>query len=109
MTFVERRASRFMVPWEEDTPDAKGFFVYAEEHYLRCGNLAATLMYRFNHPPELKKTFFQACFDKLASSLVYLYEAWVALALEKKAKYNEELAKIHEEAKKLAEEAFKKE
>ena len=94
MTFVERRAIRMMVPWDEDTPDARGFFAYAEKHYLRCGNLAATLTYRLNHPPEFKRAFFQACFDKLASPLVYLWDSWSVMAPEKKAKYSPELAKI---------------
>ena len=109
MTFVERRARQLAIPWEEDTPDAKGFFVYAKEHYLKCGNLAAMLMYQFNQPPELKRTFFQACFDKLTTPLVYLWEAWSVMAPENKAKYSPELAKIHEESKKQAEDVFKRE
>ena len=107
MTFVERRAMRMMVPWGEDTPDAKGFFAYAEEHYLRCGNIAATLMRRFNQPPELKGAFFQTCLDKLASPLVYLWDSWSVMAPEKKAKYSKELAEIHEKSKWMAEQAFK--
>ena len=107
MSFVERRARQLAIPWEEDTPDAQGIFTYTREHYLTCGNLAVTLMYQFNQPPELKRTFFQACFDKLASPLVYLWEAWSVMAPEKKTKYSPELAKIHEESKRMAERAFK--
>jgi len=56
----------------------------------------------------LDRMWVQAIFDKLASPLVYLYEAWEVLAPEEKAKYHPELAKIHEESKQLAEKVFAK-
>jgi len=100
------RYKRLMVPWDEDTPDARGFWEYAKQHYLRCFNLALEIAEKVGTTKTGFNLGVQLVFDKLASPLVYLYEAWSVLPPEKKATYSAELAKIHEESKKLAEKAF---
>ena len=109
MTFVERRASRLTVPWDEDTPDSRGFWQYVKSHFERADILALKIMQLMGWDPLDSQVVYAVVLDKLTSPLVYLYEAWCVMAPEKKARYNEELTRIHEEAKKLAEEAFKKE
>jgi hypothetical protein len=108
MGWAEQRAKKMMVPWDEDTPNAKGFWNYVEEYYRECLSLANKIVFpkKYDSPVHWKAML--AVFDKLASPLVYLWEAWEVLPPEKKAKYNPELAKIHEESVKLAEKAFAK-
>lgn len=104
------KAKRARVPWDEDSPYAKGFWAYAREHYKRCVSLASEIAESYT--PKNSYMFpyvFQAVFDKLASPLVYLHETWMLMPTEQKAKYNPELAKVREEAQKMVEEAFKKE
>jgi len=101
------RYKRLMVPWGKDTPDARGFFNYAKEHYERAFHFAFDLANKLGATRVGFNLATELVFDKVASPLVYLYEAWEVLAPEEKAKYDPELAKIHEQSKKLAEEAFK--
>ena len=96
-----------MVPWDEDTPDSRGFWQYVKRHWSRCDELACEIVIGMGFEVLRDTDVYCVVLEKLASPLVYLYEAWVVMAPEKKAKYSEELAKIHEESKRMAEEAFK--
>jgi len=98
-----------MVPWDKDTPDAKGFWNYVNNHYERCIEKAFDIVTGHTKNPQEVTIFTRMVFDKLASPLVYLWEAWNAIPVEKKIRYNPELAKIHEQVQKQVEEAFKKE
>ena len=105
---MSNRYKRLMVPWSKETPDAKGFFNYAKEHYETCIQLALEIAIKCGASRIGVNLIVRMVFDKLASPLVYLYEAWEVLNPEEKAKYSLEMAKIHEESKKLAEEVFGK-
>jgi len=98
---------RLMVPWGKDTPDARGFFAYAKQHYLNAEKLAFSIAFEKAWAEPQFWNLVIAIFDKIASPLVYLYESWEVLSPEEKAKYDPELAKIHEQSKRMAEEAFK--
>jgi hypothetical protein len=107
MEVAAMRSKRLTVPWDEDTPDAKGFWNYVRDHYSRCITLACEIAKEHWLGSDLRyETIFKAVFDKLASPLVYLYEAWNVMNPEKKAKYSPEMQKIHEESRKLAEKIF---
>ncbi|MHA1829070.1 MAG: hypothetical protein ACTSX6_10545 [Candidatus Heimdallarchaeaceae archaeon] len=100
------------MPWNEDTPDAKGFWNYAKEHYLNAWRFANETMKQslmIDGDPRNLCDLRNMIFDKVSSPLVYLYEAWSVLPPETKAKYNPELAKIHEETEKIADRYFGKE
>jgi len=107
-SYAERRARSMLVPWDEDTPDARGFWKYAEEHYGRAIAKAWNIADKHSGPDLNVGQLTIILVDKLASPLVYLYQSWSVMAPEKKAKYSEELAKIHERVKREVEEAFKK-
>jgi len=104
---VRRRYERLLVPWGKDTPDARGFWRYAKEHYRRAWKLAEEIAAGPEIPGAMFEMVARVVFDKLASPLVYLYEAWTVLPGSEKARYDAELARIHAESERMAEEAFK--
>jgi len=104
---VRRRYERLLVPWGKDTPDARGFWKYAREHYQRAWRLACEIAGDEELPGMGFEIMVRVLFDKLASPLVYLYEAWTVLPGSEKARYDAELARIHAESERMAEEAFK--
>jgi hypothetical protein len=107
---VEFKVKRSQIPWDEDTPYAKGFWAYIRQHYKKCAELASEIAESYT--PRNSYMFpyvFQAIYEKLASPLVYLHETWMFMPTEQKAKYNPELAKIHEQAEKAAEQIGKTE
>jgi len=104
---MQRRYKRFLVPWDRDTPDSRGFFRYAKEHYIRCAEVATEIVNGFGWDIRDFPETWCVVFNKLASPLVYLYEAWDVLDPAKKAEYDPELHKAVEEAKSLAKEVFK--
>jgi hypothetical protein len=106
-SWAEKRAQRMVVPWNEDTPDARGFWKYAYNHYHQCISLACEIADYHSGPDLSYEAVFQAVFDKVASPLVYLYESWCVMSPEKKAKFNPEIAEIHNRVKRQVEEAFK--
>jgi len=108
MSWAEQKAKRMMVPWDENTPDAKGFWEYVRSHYERCIETSWIIAKNHGDSREEIWSIANVILDKLASPLVYLWEAWTVLPPEQKAKYNPELAKIHEESVKMAEKAFEK-
>jgi hypothetical protein len=100
---------RYLVPWDEDTPDARGFWRYARDHYARCIIKASDLANEFATRLHLShEAVFQSVFEKLASPLVYLYDAWAVMSAEKKIAFDQELARLYAEAKKQGEEVLKK-
>jgi len=101
------RYRHLMVPWDQDTPDARGFFAYADQHYLRCITMAEKILRNAGYDLSQETRLLAVILDKLTSPLVYLYETWEVLPPETKMKYSPELAEIHEESKRLAEEAFR--
>ena len=107
MSWAEQKAKRLLVPWDEDTPDSRGFWNYVQNHYERCIEKSWEIAKKHGGSEQEIWSIANVILDKLASPLVYLYEAWTIMAPEKKAKYSPELAKIHERVKKEVDEAFK--
>jgi len=46
-----RSYKRLQVPLGKETPDAKGFFEYAKQHYRRCMSLAAKIAMASDEKP----------------------------------------------------------
>jgi len=109
MSWAERKAQRLMVPWFENTPDAKGFWNYVRDHYERCIEMSWLIAKNHGNSEKEIRLIANVILDKLASPLVYLYEAWNVLPSEVRVKFNPELAEIKKKAEKLAEKVFQKE
>jgi len=103
-----RRYKVRVVPWNKDTADSRGFFRFAREHYREALKLAFEVAEEFCGSEKIDPCIVGMVFDKVASPLVYLYDAWEVLPSEDKAKYDPEFKRIHEEAEKLAQEIFPK-
>jgi len=100
-SWVERRARRLRVPWDEDTPDARGFWKFVGDHYLRCDKLAWNFTRKMGYDGQEHMMMVVEVFEKLASPLVYLWDQWASKSPEEKAKWNPEIlakAKEHREA-----------
>jgi len=98
---VERQARRLRVPWTEDTPDAKGFWNFVADHYLRCDRLAWNLTRDMGYNGEEAMAMITQIFNKLASPLVYLWDQWATKSPEEKARWEPAIlakAKEHREA-----------
>jgi hypothetical protein len=102
-SWAERQARRLLVPWEADTPDARGFWKYVYEHYHRCITLACKLARDHSGSDLRYEAVFQAVFEKVASPLVYLYDAWCVMSPDMKAKFSPEIAEVYEKIKMQAE------
>lgn len=107
-SWAERKAKLLLVPWNEDTPDAEGFWVYVKEHFYNADRLASEIIDLIGWDVDTNKEVYCVLLDKLTSPLVYLWDSWTVLAPEKKIKYSERLREVHEKNVKMAEEAFKK-
>jgi len=66
---VELRSKRLTVPWGEDTPDARGFWNYAKEHYSKCIALACEIASNHYGSDLSYEAIFQAVFEKLAEKI----------------------------------------
>jgi len=102
---AERQARRLRVPWDEDIPDARGFWKFVEDHYLRCEKLAWNLVKKMGYEDPEHMMMVVEVFGKLASPLVYLWDQWASKSPMEKAKWNPEILEKAEEHREAVEKA----
>jgi len=107
-SWAERQARRLRVPWDEDTPDARGFWKFVENHYLHCEELAWNFTKKMGYEDPEHMMMVVEVFKKLASPLVYLWDQWASKSPEEKAKWNPEILEKAEEHREAVEKAWER-
>jgi hypothetical protein len=95
-----KACKKLTINWESE--DGIGFKAYIKSHYIQAIKLCEEIIksdYRY-------EKYSLMLFDKLATPLVYLYEQWLSLPIEEKAKYNPKLKEIKAKAEEMAKQAF---